>query len=304
MTTDRIDLAVEYLGGIAAPTVDDVGKIAVVALDALGRPNFQYLTQTASVADDTFATTLAPHLRGIGLTVDSSGNLMTRIRPRRPGKQDHFLGGGLTSGLIGELGWNLNGSGTPAVTRASSNMNTASKLSLTTSASANNRSSLTLGETESRLVMLTSEFNTLQMNWNMNASLATKRAFFGLSSAFATEPQTVAECVGVYYDSAVSANYQIIARTGSVGSPVDTGVAVPSNTSELITFYQPTAGTIQVYVGNTLIGTLTTNIPAGNLNCGWRVETLAASAATIRVGHWSINAVLVGSLDDDTFLEA
>jgi hypothetical protein len=57
-----LSLGVEYLGGFPEPEVDDVGKIPVVALDDLGDPTFSYETQTAAVANQDFADTLAPFL--------------------------------------------------------------------------------------------------------------------------------------------------------------------------------------------------------------------------------------------------
>jgi hypothetical protein len=57
-----LSLGVEYLGGFPEPGVDDVGKIPQVALDALGDPTFNYVTQTAAVANQDFADTLAPFL--------------------------------------------------------------------------------------------------------------------------------------------------------------------------------------------------------------------------------------------------
>lgn len=62
MARDEIALGIEYLGGVPAPSTDDVGKIVEVALDEYGDPTYTYVTQTASVADQTFADTLAPFL--------------------------------------------------------------------------------------------------------------------------------------------------------------------------------------------------------------------------------------------------
>lgn len=307
MATTKYDLGIEYLGGLRKPTVDDVGKLAVVALDSLGRPNFEYLTQTATVANDAFATTLAPHLRGIGLTVDASGNLQVRPRARKVILQDPFCtgpGAGATTG-IGTLGWNLLGSGTPAIARTGFGLSSTSRFSLVTSATANHRSSLVLGETEARDVMAASDIAILQAAFNFNSATSDKRFFFGLLGDFSQEPSAATDCLGVYYDSGVSPNYQIIARAAGVGSPTVSAVAVPSDTvGNLITIYVPTAGTYQFYADSTLLGSISSGVPSQPMNCGFRLETLAASAATNRLGQFLyVSSTLGNVLDNDTFLE-
>lgn len=303
MVTTKYDLGIEYLGGLTRPTADDVGKLAVVALDALGNPNFEYLEQTASVADDTFATTLAPFLRGVGLTVDSSGNLRPRPRPRRLQLQDFFISGNTTSGSIGGLGWNLFGTGTPAVSRSGVALSSSSRFSLVTSAAANNRSCLKLGETETRDTCVVTDYNLIQCCLNHNNQLTDKRVFFGFLGDFATEAAAAVDCLGIYYDSAVSANYQIIARSSSVGSPVVTSQVVEGNVTRILTIYQPTAGTFQFYVGNTLVGSISSGVPTAVVDIGWRIETLAAATATVRLGYFGAAADIGQQFDDDAFLE-
>lgn len=305
MPVTTIDLGVEYLGGLARPTVDDVGKLAVVALDSLGRPNFEYLEQTASVADDTFATTLAPHLRGVGLTVDASGNLRTRHRPRRIQEYDYFATGNTTSGSIGKLGWNLLGNGTPAYTKSAGTSLRDLKGSLTTSTSTNDRSVLCWGDTETRLVALASELTLLQSFIRIGTTITDMRVFFGLMGDFSQEPSAATNCLGLYYDSAVSANWRIIARAAGVGSPTDGGgsFVAPVNTNQLVTLYQPTAGSWQFYVGNSLLGSFASNIPSAAMNVGYRVQTLTTAARSLHVGYFGLNGDLGGALDDDAFLE-
>jgi hypothetical protein len=305
---ERIDLGTLYLGGINKPAVEDVGKIAVVALDSLSRPNLSYQTQTATVANDAFATTLAPHLRGVGLTVDTSGNLAPRLRMRKLQMRDQFISGGTASGSIGQLNWSLLGSGTPAVSRSSitTTLGNSEKLVLTTSGSANDRTVLCLGETETRAVIIAGEAKILQTLGRLPA-LTDRRFFFGMASNFATETSAGVNVLGIYYDSAVSPNWRIIARSSSSGSPVDTGVPAPNNTAELLTIYQPTAGTFQFYSGNTLIGSISSGVPTAPMNLGWRLETLAASAKTHHLGGFILDAstdAATNAADDDTFLEA
>lgn len=304
MTVTRIDLGTEYLGGINKPKAEDVGKIAVVALDSLSRPNLSYQTQTATVANDAFATTLAAHLRGAGLTVDASGNLAARRRPRYAQLQDYFLSGNASSGSIGSLGWNLLGTGTPAYARGSPTvLGSSSRGALTTSSSANDRACLTLGDTETRAILPAQEMSILQCVWNHDNVLTNKRIFFGLLGNFGIEPSAAVNALGIYYDAGVSPNYQIIARSSSSGSPVNTGVAVPANTAELISIWQPTAGTFQFYSGNTLLGAISSGVPTAAVNVGWRLETLAAATRATNIGYFGLDGVAANAYDDDAFLE-
>lgn len=248
--------------------------------------------------------TLADSLRGVGLT-QAGGKLLTRQRPRSAQFRDYFVSGNNASASIGALGWNLLGVGTPAFARANPTvMGSSNRATLSTSGASNDRTSLVLGETESRDILPAADLGVCQCVWNFNAGLTSKRVFFGLLDSFANEPSAAGDCLGIYYDSAVSANYQIIARSGSSGTPTDTGVAVPSNTAELITIHQHSPGSFRFYTGNTLLGTIASGIPTNAGNVGFRVETLTAATRSINVGYFGLEATAGGAYDDDAFLEA
>lgn len=302
---ERIDLGVEYLSGLKKPTSDDVGKFAVVRLNSLNQPNFNYETQTASVADDTFASALAEHLRGLGLTVDSSSNLRPRPRPRYAQLVDHFFGGAAASGQVGSLGWNLLGSGTPAIARGNITTSLLSeRYSLSTSGSTNDRSVLALGESETRAVAVASQCELLQFAIRP-PSLASVRYFVGLMGDFSQEPSAATTALGIYFDSGVHvSHYQIIARASGAGSPTDTGVDAITANGVLISIHQPTAGTHVFYVGNTAVGSISSGVPTAVCNVGIRVETLTAASKALRVSHFTGILNLADANDDDTFLEA
>lgn len=298
-----------YTGGVNMPTAVQAAAnyVARAYQDGSGNVNIEYVpASTAYAADSAVAAALAPLLRGTGLTV-ASNKLQPRQRPRSMQIKDHFVGGATTSGAIGALGWNLLGSGTPVYSRigaSGSSLSSSSKAQLTTSASTNDRTVLCLGETESRTILAPSEITIAQCTWNHNAVLTSHRVFFGFSADFAVNSAAVSDCIGIYYDSAVSPNYQIIARAGSVGSPTMTSAVVPSNTAELVTIMQPTAGTFQFYIGNTLIGTIASGIPTNALNVGVRLETLTTAARTVRLGYFGLECNGIAQAnDDDTFLE-
>lgn len=259
-----------------------------------------------------YAAALAPLLRGIGLTVNSSNQLQVRVRPRKCQIQDFFLtgpGAGATVG-IGKLNWNLLGSGTPAIARsATTGVTSTSKLSLVTTATSGHRSSLLLGSAENQGIALPTDLTILQCAVNFNGSLATKRFFFGLQGDFSQEPSAATTTLGIYYDSAVSPNWQIVARNGATGSPVVTSLAVNAANSHLLTMYQSAAGTWEFHASHTTqadvtLGSISTNIPTAVGNIGFRNETLAASASTMRLGYFGMTSeTLAGVYNDDTFLE-
>lgn len=302
MVTTRIDLGVEYLGGLTKPTADDVGKLAVVALDSLGKPNFEYLEQTASVADDTFASTLAPFLRGVGLTVDSSNNLKPRARPRRFELVERFIGGTTTSGNVGQNGWSIVGVGTPSVTRVSGDLQSSSKLTLSSSGAANDIAALVLGETASRTVAASAQTELIHLVHNANSDLTNKRFFFGFSTDFAVAPTAASGCLGFFFDQGVSDNWQLIGRSGGVGSPSVTSTAFGGG-AEILTVHRVST-TYNFYSGNTSIGSLSSGTPTGAMNFGVWMQNINAAVHTHRLGGiWLVSDLLTGAYDDDAFLE-
>lgn len=259
------------------------------------------------VASPTQATAnaLAPLLRGVGLTVDSDGRLRTRIRPRRPQLQDFFAGGNTTSGSIGQLGWGLFGTGTPAVSRiSSSSLGLATvRLALSTSATTGNRSVLCLADGETSKITLASQVSLLQCVTDHANSLTDVRRFFGLSDDLGAEPASATNALGVYLDTAVSPNYQIIARAAGVGSPVDTGVPPTGVLDRQLLTMQRSSSTWGFYLGNTLIGTISSGLPTTTLNVGFRVEALSNAVATMRFGYFGLTGAIDDAYDDDEFLE-
>jgi hypothetical protein len=300
-----------FTGGVNMPTSEQAedNYVARAYLDADGKVNIEYVAaSTAYAADAAVAASLAPMLRGMGLTVDSANALRPRPRMRLVQMRDQFITGNTTSGSIGQLGWNLLGAGTPVATRSSitTTIGNSEKLVLETSASINDRSTLCLGDTETRAVVVPSEVKILQSLCRLPV-LSDRRFFFGLASNFATNAASAVNALGIYYDSAVSPNWQIIARSSSAGSPTVTSSALVAGTAELLTMYQPTAGTFQFYSGNTLIGSISSGVPTAPLNVGWRVETLAAAAKSAHIGGFFMHAecdAATNASDDDTFLEA
>lgn len=217
-------------------------------------------------------------------------------RPRDVLLQDWFCSGNTTSGSIGALNWNLLGAGTPACTRVSTGMPSSGKLTLTTTAASNDRTTLCLAQTEAGNVAKPADVTLLQTVQNFNSATATKRVFIGLATSLATAPASVANSLGFLYDSSVGANWLTIARFGSTGTATDTGVAA-STSDALLSLWQQSPMTFRFYVGNTLVGTIAGSLAVSSLpmNVGFRVETLTTSATTHRVGYFGLECRGLGS---------
>lgn len=277
-----------FTGGLAAALNPSTKQIDVVASPTQANAN-----------------TLAPLLRGSGLTVGDGSALQPRGRLRKVMRIDHFLGGSLTSGGIGDLNWGLFGNNTPTFAKAGLGLNSSNRTALSTGgAVANDRGVLKVGDTESRACCVLSDVLLQQCVWRHDSDLTSKRVFFGLMGDFSEEPSAATHCLGIYYDSGVGPNYQIIARAGGVGAPVDTGVAVPEDTGQLVSIYQPTPGTVEFRIGDSVIGTLGSGLPTQVLSYGWRVQTLTGAARRVRLGGFYFESQpITGAFDDDDFLE-
>lgn len=224
--------------------------------------------------------------------------------------QDWFVSGGTTSGTIGALGWNLNGVGTPAVSRNAVGLTSGTKLSLTTSGAANDRSSLTLGTGEGTTIAAPEDVFALQSIFDFNSDTANKSFFFGFASSMATAPASVANSLGFLFDSASavsSTNILTIHRFGSTGTATDTGIAATAASGALFTIWQVGPQVYELRIGATIVATIAQNLNVSTLPLavGFRLQTLTAAAKTMRLGYFGLTSVpLDGSFDDDNFLGA
>lgn len=305
MSTDLDVLLIDgYTRGVNMPSTSNAGQLVLVNDEG---NNFIFEDAADAVGvDGTLSAALAPLLRGTGLTVTSGNVLQSRQRPRLLQIQDYFLGGNLTSGSIGSLGWNLLGSGTPAISNAAiiTSLFNGGRKTLATSGSTNDHTVLCLGTTETTRIATAADITILQQV-GLHSAVSTKRWFFGLLDNMGTEPASASNVLGIYYDSAVSPNYQVIARVSGSGSPTVTSSAVPTSTDQLITMLQPTAGTFQFYIGNTLVGSINSGVPTISMNLGWRLETLSGAIKSAQLGYFNMicKAPSGNVYESDTFLE-
>lgn len=241
---------------------------------------------------------LAPVLRGTGMTVESN-TLRPRDRPRRIRESDHFLGGTTTSGSIGKLGWNLY-SGT--WTR-SGNVGTSQSTRNRLVSAVAGAGSLGLGPSggAGTGIFTPSQVDLVQAIVNP-ISGPTDFAFgFGLSDNADAALSGVADGVGIYAEDGVT-NWQAIVRSGSAGSPVDTGVPVALGTQVLLTVQR--SGTSWVCsVGNTSVTIAST--PTGNVNPSFFCSTAdGGTSAELGISYFGIESPIYGGVySADTFLE-
>lgn len=260
------------------------------------------ITVPAGATGATGPTPSASDLRGVGLTVSAS-KLATRLRPRKLELFDPFVLGGTASAQIGLLGWNLLGVGTPTFSITTGSLETSTGL-LSTSGATADTAILNLRDTTSSVWTKASEIDLVQAVVRLGGTLSTKRVFFGLSSDLATEPASMANGIGFFYDSAVSANWRAICRSGSVGAAVDSALAVPSDTLQLLSIHQPTPGTFAFWIGSNLVASINANVPTANMALGFRLETLANSSAAVRLNKFVLNANVGAVSASDSQFEA
>lgn len=284
--------------------IPDNSIAAVKLINAAAAPSVLGASVNGPFAEMSQAT-LAGLLRGVGLTVDSTGKLRPIYRPRRFELIERFIGGGVTSGAIGAYNWHLLGTGTPVFARINGDLQSSSRASLTTSGAANDTAVLCLGEALNRTVGSAALSPRLHFVHNFNSDTANKRAFFGWSTNFGDLPTAVSGCIGFLYDSGVSGNWQIIGRSGGVGTPTVTAQAIPPGAAELLTIHQSAPGIYDFYSGATLIGTISSGAPTGAMNLGIWIQNINAASHNQRLGGiWMTAEGFAGAYDDDAFLEA
>lgn len=268
------------------PNVSDDGLNTVVDMTSTG------------IGTDALATALAPHLRGLELTVDASGNLTPRLRPRIWRLREDWNGGSPTvSGAIGQHGWNFSGVGTPAVSRPGSFTCRAA-----TSGATNDLTAVHLTDAAGSTLTTPAAATGKQCHFIARLpALTTRRTFYGWIDSFANI-DTPARALGFVYDSSVSPNWHLWARNSSTGAPSNTGLVVPSNTRQLLSFVSNGTSWLS-YIDGVLAGTLSANIPSTSCNLGFAAKTLAASSATADIHLLSIEHVLAAPWDLDTFLD-
>lgn len=252
-------------------------------------------------------------VRGTNLTLNPDLTLSPLSRPRRFFDWDYFCSGGLTGSTLGRMGWTLSGTGSPVATRQNSTFISSIKYRITTGATSGNRASVTLGDTEARLVAKPSQATTTQIVWRYGATLANKRNFFGWADDFALDPLTAQNALGVVTDSNVSPYLLVLSRTAGVTRVLVTAdsLGIAANTFAITQFLQQPSGDIDVYAnGTTSLATprLIATIPAAftnfDANHGWRTETLTNATTRIDLAYWGMNSsILDGVYSSDNFLE-
>ena len=119
-----------------------------------------------------------------------------------------------------------------------------------------------------------------EISWCVKLTdLTSRQSCWGLCGA--TSP---AEAVCFQYDSAVSANWYIVAITSSVATQTDTGIAADTNWHEFRV--AGNTGVATYFIDNVPAGNVTTNLPAGSLSPFCRSTSSDAGATKDTLVDW------------------
>ncbi len=247
------------------------------------------LIDVVAAADQPQAVALAPFLAGAGVAV-RGGLLAQQLRPRLLRFEERFIGS-VVSPNIGTHGWTQTGTGSFSCSTQLNATGSVPKLRITTDVNLNDHTAVHLGTDASRSVMPASHGIMRRSQFYVSATaLTARRAFVGFSTDFAAD--TPVDALGFLYDSSLSANWQIWARSASTGAPVVS--MFPVVTAGTILSIDESAAGFSFYANSTLLGELTSNLPTGGKNLGFSVKTLAASAGSFECAYVGVDAELSG----------
>lgn len=304
--TTPLDLLLDTEGtqGVNMPLAADAGRIAVA--NTAG-DNLEYRDAADVIpADGTVAAALAPHLASDFLVVNSSDELEPQPRLKRFLFRDHFGSGGSTSGLIGQNGWKLFGSGTPGASLSGGNFGGSARMNLFTSSAAGNHAVTSMSPNATHgLVTVSGELSRWQCVADLGGDLTNKRVFLGFQDNLDLAPGSDTDAIGFIYDSAVSGNWYRISRSASSGSATDTGVAATASGTLLFTVQRVANGDVLMYIGATLVATIpAANVPSATICApAFKVRTLTTAARGISCKSSLYEVSVGGAYDDDTFLD-
>jgi hypothetical protein len=243
-------------------------------------------------------------LRGDGLLLDPSGTLDPLSRPSRFYEWDYFLES-ITSPRIGRMKWSLLGSGSPTIASFNWSSLISPRIRIDTSANANDRACLVLGETEARTMCTPLEFENVSIIWRAGTPITNKRAFFGWSDDFSLDPLAANNALGINFDAQVSPGFQLISRAGGITIAVEDAqlASLPDGIGsqlQAVTIVQSSTGRFDFYSNQfgsevmTAIGSLES--PGFAANHGFRSETLAAVSERMDIAFWAMNSEELGGL--------
>jgi hypothetical protein len=219
--------------------------------------------------------------------------------------RDPMVSGNTTNGQVGALGWTrTDGAGT-----GSTSFNTGTLLGsnyeISTGATADNRSCLTLGAGEAIGVCQLSELVMAQFVVSASWSNTNCARWVGFASDFNLDAASNVLLVGL--DTSVSAtNLATWVRAGGVGSPADSGVARPTNSAATaFTFARDDSGTIRIVMGDsTQLGSFASGaLPVAVLGAGAAVRARGAASRSIAV-HYFFGAFNPNAVADVTLIQS
>lgn len=280
MSNLDLTLIQDYTGGIRAPRDGQQGDVAIV--DSTGT-NLEYVDPAliTPAAGAPFATSMGPFQEGIRVRHDGAGRLNLSIQPKYAFLEDYFCSGGLTSGTIGSLGWNLQGGAIAATTRSVSDELGGVRLEPSSAA----YSAMTLAPAGNQRAFDGSKIHVAQFVISISASIG------GLSFAVGFD-STIGSGTGIsrmqfVYDSTVDG--QLRSQTVQGGSVVGSGPGVPLvlDTEYLLTIVQdPDLSTVSYYIDSSLDDTHSSS-GIGSMDLGFGMTGLGRQMNVFYFGYRS-----------------
>jgi hypothetical protein len=253
---------------------------------------------TAKIADGAVTTA---KLATEAVTLSKISRL---TRPRRLPPQDWFISGpelAASGSGIGTLGWTLSASsGTPSYLRSNTNQTSTARARIRTGGSTNNNASLFLGDTRTRTIVSLGQLSYFQAAFSMPTT-TDYVMFVGFCDDFG-DPAGATNAFGLLFSSAVDVDdYSMLSRAAGTNSNTVTSGGLADSTGRLFTLFQSSAGVWDFYIGATLIGTRSADVPTANLNVGFYCRTLTNATRDLTLGYCGFDfPAVTGVYDDDT----
>lgn len=185
---------------------------------------------------------------------------------------DDFIGGGLATAVIGDLGWSFNAGSVQRPTAVSHRPGVIRRLSSTTAGEA---ASLFLGATG--YASFTTE-NFARLTWYV--AFENNNADYNARLGLASEPSSDTPVNGIYFERKYNdSQWYAVCRNNNSQTRATTGVTFSTNWIRFGIVRRDT-NAVDFYINGTLVATVTTNIPASSTGLHPFVHVVPTSAVT------------------------
>lgn len=250
---------------------------------------------TASIAD---ANVTLPKLATQAARTVVANNTMSTASPTAvphtdliimPDIVDCFVGGQASTTLPNSaLGWNYRDiTGTGTIGRAGSTSNDGI-YRITTGSNANDAQGFTLGTASTTQVLNPSQFKYTEFRVRPNSG-SDIRVQVGYMQAASTATTGGSSGVFFIFDSSVSSFWMTTTRNSSTSTTKTTTESMDTSAVTILGIATTIAGDTRFYINGVLMTTHTQleNIPTTDINVGFRIESLTASAKQLSISRFT-----------------